>query len=180
MRIAASLGSNPQDQVLWGIPVLFMTSPNGRIWKSLPAENRVTAPSQTVSPPPQPVRGGVNFGSVGGSVSVGGDIVGGDKITGSVAEAAGPGDDPAARELQRKLQELAQLLSAFFSQLDDDEREDIENNLKDCQETLGNRPLKTTRAVRKLDNVKEILEDAGVGQLVFPIIDSLIEEIRKN
>ena len=50
MRIAASLGPKPEDQVLWGIPVLFMRSEDGRIWEQGSFVKRQAAPAEPDEP----------------------------------------------------------------------------------------------------------------------------------
>lgn len=53
MRIAASSGTRAQDQVLWGVPVLFMVAPDGRVWQGSfsPAPVPVGAPAADPASP---------------------------------------------------------------------------------------------------------------------------------
>lgn len=65
-----------EDSMEWGIPVLFMRSPDGTLWEEEPEEEREdTAPDIKAAEPPRP---GITFYD---RVVVHGDIVAGDKRT---------------------------------------------------------------------------------------------------
>ncbi len=70
-----------EDDMDWGIPVLFMRSSDGILWVEEPEEmvEKATAPEADAGVSPQIVErsGGVN---IYGPTSIGGDVVGGDKI----------------------------------------------------------------------------------------------------
>ncbi len=180
MRIAASLGANPEDQVLWGIPVLYMLPPDGRIWRGRPAASS-SAPQTSRgggSGGSRPASsGGVSFGSIGGDVTIGGDVVGGDKI---VSGSTGGAPPPAAGPTAKQFAELEGVLQAFLPQLEQRDREDARQNLQEARASMAEAPPDGRRAARKLENIVEILTDAGVGELVIPLIKRLSDQARKG
>ena len=185
MRISASNGSAPEDQVFWAIPVLFMRSPDGVIWKTnnrrpvmtTPATvNRQTATPvvETPSPAPEPAApatttaqsnsgsGGINISSGRDSnIDAGGDIVSGDKVTTTnVTNIVGGDGGPSLKEL---VDQLAEEIKPHLPKMDEFDADDLKDYIEDAQKLIGRDRF--NRAATKLEDAADLIEELGDNAL---------------
>lgn len=193
MRISASNGPTAEDQVLWAIPVLFMRSPDGVLWKTNRPPVRATAavsgggstagPSAPdlsappVQPPPVATfnqgagsSGGVNFGAGGNiNMNVGGDFVSGDKSVRVTNINSGLAGGPSLSEL---LDEIAAAIQPHLSKMDDLDAEDLKDYVADAQKSI--RRDRYGRAQKKLEDALELVEDLDDDDLTQKIEQAIV------
>lgn len=162
----------------WGTPILFMRAEDGMIFAK---EDEMEDERRTPKDERRETRGGINVS--GGSLHVGGDMVGGDKIVHgddihaggdvnkvTIGAGASVGQVAAGKNITQtqgaSAQDLATFFNAIYKQIDarpDDpnvERDEIRETVKKVQDEIskGN-AANPTRVERLLRNLKEIAPD---------------------
>jgi hypothetical protein len=156
MRIAVHNLSDPALSVLWAVPVLFMRSPDGRLWGT-PSSTTNPAGANNLSPSEKPtsstptpvvnvanqknvsnIMGGVNM-NIGGNTTARNVVVGNLNIEGGSSEVAhnyAPGTEPVKKEptLAERIQKISQDLTQKASQLPADQLQEAQSYLKDAEE----------------------------------------------
>lgn len=150
MRVGAY--TEGEDRLYWGIPVLFMRAPDGRIWQKGAAEKEATVSEKEEEGRGE--RGGVTISGISNSaISIGGSIAGGDII--SVAPP------PAASGPLAALRALRPQVDALLAQLDPGEAEDAREALDEAARLLALPQPDERRVNRRLQTVAEIIEAAS-------------------
>jgi hypothetical protein len=158
MSQARSLTFKP-NRTDWGIPVLFMRLKTGELFASPRAEVRMD--NEKDSGDVNISGGGVNFGKVRGNITIGGDVVGRDKITTTVTNVtSSSGVDPM--QLVKLLQEFADIKRKIGSlaEVEDEDKEDLKTNVQRIEDEVKKGEAADSSKVEKaLKKVAAISDD---------------------
>ena len=174
MRISAASGPAPEDQVLWGIPVLFMRAPDGVIWQrpntaaSSPTTSSGggTAAYQPATSPTTVVndnsKTNIKMGASNINFNIGGNYVAGNQTGGSVYNAQGDiniGDKGESAQPTVSLPDLYTQIEAtvpaLIPQLDEYDREDLPNYIADGRKELDRQRL--PKVAKELKDARDIV-----------------------
>jgi hypothetical protein len=172
MRIAAYTSSD--NRVDWGIPTLFMRSPNGILWPS----QEDAAPSNTNEArgsPSEEKEGdqGIIVKEVSDNSSVniqiGGDFSA-DRTTTNLTNKPQPKEPPALNELQK----IRRQFQALRWYLPPEDAADIVDDLEEAQEMLTDANPNRRRITRRLKNIIETLEESdSTGKAASKLVPKL-------
>ena len=184
MRISAANGPTPEDQVLWGIPVLFMRAPDGVIWQrpsanaapsavgggapmAVPAQpttiindNRTTTTNTTNVTHVQ----GTNLQAGQINFNVGGNYIGGDSqviqgnqynVQGDLTIGGREAEKPAGATLPELLDQIEQGIASLRPHLDEFDRDDLDDHLDKARKELGRDRL--PRVAKELKDMRDIV-----------------------
>ncbi len=196
MRIYASSGPEPYDQVWWAIPTLFMRAEDGVIWQPTAAHEAHTAVlpaiAEIAEAAAQPVTftktvttpatsdpftisqtisggsGGININNAG-NFNVGGNItnVGRDQINNQPSESLAP------ETVQQTIQSLKTKFQPALSQLHPDDAADFSKNMAEANTAVP----RWSRTRRKLKNALEIAEELTDVDALLNELEALIEQV---
>lgn len=165
----------------WAIPVLFMRLRGGQLFATSAAEsetntrteqaamtqimntvnntinqtgnNNVAVQGNNNTVVNQSNSGGVNFGSVGGSINIGGDVVGGDKIVTNTGGGNEGGQDPYFF-LKTKFKKINKAIDALSA--DEDTKDDLKKYVsRVLDEVLKGDAADTARLMKNFGNLKD-------------------------
>ncbi|MDA0245490.1 MAG: CHAT domain-containing protein [Chloroflexi bacterium] len=173
MRISAASGPAPEDQVLWGIPVLFMRAPDGVIWQRpntaassptsgggaaaahQPAASPTTVVNDNSKTNTKMTADNINF-------NVGGNYIAGNSTGGNVYNAQGDinigGKEESAQptvSLPDLYAQIEAAVPALIPQLDEYDREDLPNYIADGRKELDRQRL--PKVAKELKDARDIV-----------------------
>jgi hypothetical protein len=165
------------------VPVLFMRLSDGRLW-DVAALKKSTGRSTTMSDEDGNRSGGVNFGS-SGNITIGGDVVGRDKITSTNTGLSGA--------------EIADLFKSIYQQIDGKsslplrDKEDLKADVKDVEaETAkvarGQKPDESflERRLRSIKRMAPDILDVISGTFASPtlgaatVIRKIVDRVKQE
>lgn len=184
MRIAVNNMAEDELRWLWAVPVLFMRSPDGRLWgtksaTSNPAGEKPAAsqPVATNPTPSQPTTqtnqsnrgnsGGFNF-NIGGNATFHGDQIMGDKHVTINNNPAGTESTPKELTLAERIQKISQDLAKQSGKISAERLAEAQGYLKDAEEKAQTPAPSGALIKYRLEKTLEIVlvDLAGDPQLV--------------
>ena len=191
MRKQVSLGSTPEENVLWGVPTLYMRAPDGQLWGSDEREDRNASDDDDDDQLNQATSTVINIGSSKGNIALGDLVFGGitnasDNYT--TTEIYGGSNtygrdylgyqmkEPSLVELIEKIQKDVKPL---LGQLDEDDSADVTDNLEEAHESASSATPKGKRISRKLGNALEVLEDNDLDDGLIDQLEVAIKKAKK-
>jgi hypothetical protein len=151
------------DRVDWAVPVLFMRLRDGRLFA------KTTEKPKEADVPKRPVKqsGGVNI-SGASHVTIGGDVVGGDKITTTTNYGVSAG---ALADLFKQFQSIKQQIDQ--ASVDADIKEDLQTNVKRIEDEVkkGDQadPGKVERWLIKIGAMSDDIFQVTAATLLNPV-----------
>jgi hypothetical protein len=160
------------DRTDWAIPVLFMRLKTGRLFADA-AKAKAKESKMSEEKPGQ--SGGVNIS--GGSVTIGGDLVGRDKIT---TTTYGPGVSPD--KLVELLKEFASIKRRIGTlDLEDEDKDDLKTNVQRVEDEVKKGEQadtsKVEKALKKIAAMSDDILKVVVASLTNPAA-GVVEAIR--
>jgi hypothetical protein len=152
------------DRTDWAIPVLFMRLKTGQLFADA---TKAKAKESKMSDEKSGQSGGVNIS--GGNVTVGGDLVGRDKIT---STTYGPGVSPDKLvELLKEFASIKRQIGAL--DLEDDDKDDLKTNVQRIEDEVkkGGQAdtSKVEKAIKKIAGMSDDILKVVVASLTNPV-----------
>lgn len=199
MRIYASSGPEPYDQVWWAIPTLFMRAEDGVIWQPtaahaahtavLPSPDQITekatdtiSVTKTINVPAssdatdQPFHFSQTISNTGGGINI--NNAGNFNVGGNVTNIGG--DQINAQEgkadpeyIQQRIQTLQSQFQPALPQLHADDAADFSKNMAEAATAVP----RWSRTRRKLKNALEIAEDLKGVDALLNELETLVNQV---
>ncbi len=159
------------DRTDWAVPVLFMRLRAGRLFVPLAEKaSSLKAKEETVSKKVVHQSGGVNIGGKG-NVTIGGDVVGRDKIVSNVNTSTGV-DAGQMVELLKQFAAINRQIDALSGK-DDDEKQELKETVKKIEDEVKKgdqaKPEKVERWLKFIATMTDDIFEVVTNTLANPI-----------